>query len=200
MPFRFAGQYFDEETELCYSRFRYYDPSTGLFTQQDPIGLAGGMPNMYAYVSDSNTQIDPFGLSGGSLFRGDIGYNGGDIGSSLGNSGADITTPWEHVKMGDNPSGKTSAFKSFTTNSKTAKFFGADKMSNISKVSMADLKKLEAEGVIKIHTPESVADMMKKSGNKKLRIDTNNVKQIMAKNNEILVEGVIDKKYIKGCH
>ncbi len=62
IPFRFAGQYYDQETELCYSRFRYYDSSTGTFISQDPIGLAGGMPNMYAYVFDSNTQVDPFGL------------------------------------------------------------------------------------------------------------------------------------------
>ena len=54
--------YFDEETELCYNRFRYYSPDSGTYISQDPIGLAGGMPNMYAYVPDSNSQFDPFGL------------------------------------------------------------------------------------------------------------------------------------------
>lgn len=64
MPFRFAGQYYDQETELCYLRFRYYDNSTGAFISQDPIGLAGNMPNMYSYVADSNSWVDPFGLLG----------------------------------------------------------------------------------------------------------------------------------------
>ena len=42
---RFQGQYFDEETGLHYNRHRYYDPSVGLFTTQDPIGLLGGINN-----------------------------------------------------------------------------------------------------------------------------------------------------------
>ena len=43
IPFRFQGQYEDEETELYYNRFRYYDSQQGQYTQQDPIGLAGGI-------------------------------------------------------------------------------------------------------------------------------------------------------------
>lgn len=54
--------YFDEETELCYNRHRYYDPSTGIYTQKDPISILGGL-NVYAYVHDSNTWIDPYGLA-----------------------------------------------------------------------------------------------------------------------------------------
>ncbi len=55
--------YFDEETELYNVRHRYYSSDTGTFISQDPIGLAGGMPNQYSYVHDSNTWIDPFGLN-----------------------------------------------------------------------------------------------------------------------------------------
>ena len=62
IPFRYQGQYFDFETGLCYNRFRYYSPETGLYISQDPIGLAGGNPNFYAYVFDSNIQVDVFGL------------------------------------------------------------------------------------------------------------------------------------------
>ncbi len=62
IPFRFQGQYEDQETGLYYNRFRYYSPETGSYISQDPIGLAGNNPNFYAYVFDSNTQVDVFGL------------------------------------------------------------------------------------------------------------------------------------------
>ena len=61
VPFLFQGQYFDEETDLCYNRFRYYSPGTGLYISQDPVGLAGGMA-LYSYVHDLNSWIDPLGL------------------------------------------------------------------------------------------------------------------------------------------
>jgi RHS repeat-associated protein len=61
-PFRFPGQYEDEETGLYYNRFRYYDPETGGYVSQDPIGLAGGM-RLLGYVRDPITQLDPLGLS-----------------------------------------------------------------------------------------------------------------------------------------
>ena len=41
-PFRLQNQYFDEETGLHYNFFRYYEPDTGRFINQDPIGLLGG--------------------------------------------------------------------------------------------------------------------------------------------------------------
>ena len=61
-PFRYQGQYEDEETGLYYNRFRYYDPSTGAYISQDPIGLAGGNPTLYGYVSDTNSWVDTLGL------------------------------------------------------------------------------------------------------------------------------------------
>ena len=62
IPFRQLGQYEDEETGLYYNRFRCYDPNTGLFISQDPIGLASGEYNFYSYVHDTNNWIDPLGL------------------------------------------------------------------------------------------------------------------------------------------
>ncbi|MBF7093090.1 type IV secretion protein Rhs [Flavobacterium sp. ALJ2] len=67
LPFRQLGQYEDVETGLYYNRFRYYNPETGVYISQDPIGLAGNNPNFYAYVHDSNRMVDPFGLM--ELFR-----------------------------------------------------------------------------------------------------------------------------------
>jgi RHS repeat-associated protein len=58
---RFQGQYFDRETGLHYSLFRYYDPETGRFITQDPISLQGGY-NLYEYAPNALTWIDPLGL------------------------------------------------------------------------------------------------------------------------------------------
>lgn len=46
------GQYYDEETNLHYNHFRYYDPTIGRYITSDPVGLKGGL-NTYNYV-DSN--------------------------------------------------------------------------------------------------------------------------------------------------
>lgn len=58
---RFQGQYFDEETGLHYNRHRYYNPNTGQFINQDPIGLLGGI-NSYQYVPNPTGWVDPLGL------------------------------------------------------------------------------------------------------------------------------------------
>ena len=63
VPFRQLGQYEDEETGLYYNRFRYYDPNTGGYISQDPIGLAGNNPTLYGYVRDINIWVDRFGLN-----------------------------------------------------------------------------------------------------------------------------------------
>ena len=58
---RMQGQYLDRETGLHYNLFRYYDPDCGRFTQQDPIGLAGGI-NLYQYAPNALGWVDPLGL------------------------------------------------------------------------------------------------------------------------------------------
>jgi len=63
-PWRWPGQYEDEETGLYYNGFRYYDPETGTYISQDPIGLEGGLA-AYAYVPDPLRWIDPLGLNCG---------------------------------------------------------------------------------------------------------------------------------------
>jgi RHS repeat-associated protein len=59
---RFAGQWFDAESGLHYNYNRYYDPNSGQYLSQDPIGLAGGMRTQ-AYVADPVHWVDPLGLA-----------------------------------------------------------------------------------------------------------------------------------------
>ena len=63
-PFKYQGQYYDPEIELCYNRFRYYHPETGRYISEDPIKLLGGF-NVFAYVSGTNAWVDLLGLEGG---------------------------------------------------------------------------------------------------------------------------------------
>jgi len=62
VQFLFQGQYYDRETGLAYNRFRYYSPKMGMYVSQDPIGLAGGILNLYGYVDDTLSFIDILGL------------------------------------------------------------------------------------------------------------------------------------------
>ncbi len=58
----YTGRELDSESGLIYYRARYYDASTGLFTNEDPIRFDGGDTNLYRYVF--NAPIiwrDPFG-------------------------------------------------------------------------------------------------------------------------------------------
>jgi RHS repeat-associated protein len=51
-----------DATGHLYRRNRYYDQSTGRFTQEDPIGLAGGI-NLYGFADGDPVNFsDPFGL------------------------------------------------------------------------------------------------------------------------------------------
>jgi RHS repeat-associated protein len=59
---RFPGQYADSETGLFYNYFRTYQPNQGRYTQNDPIGLAGGL-NRFGYVGGNPLFLsDPTGL------------------------------------------------------------------------------------------------------------------------------------------
>ena len=59
-PFRFRGQFEDEETGLHYNRYRYYDPEIGRYISPDPIGLEGGL-NLYGYGPNPVGWADPMG-------------------------------------------------------------------------------------------------------------------------------------------
>ena len=66
-PYRFGGGYTDAATGLIKLGVRYYDPTQGRFTQQDPTGQEA---NSYAYVWDDPTS---FSDSTGASVWGDIG-------------------------------------------------------------------------------------------------------------------------------
>ena len=61
---RYPGQQYDSATGLSYNYFRDYDPSTGRYSQSDPIGLRGGI-STYGYVgANPLIYVDPLGLEG----------------------------------------------------------------------------------------------------------------------------------------
>jgi len=61
-PFRFPGQYYDQETGLHYNYFRDYKPDIGRYLTPDPIGLEGGI-NLFVYVGNNPVNYtDPMGL------------------------------------------------------------------------------------------------------------------------------------------
>lgn len=76
-PFRFSTKYQDDESDLVYYGFRYYNPSTGRWLIRDPLGesgfevlrrrksdVFGDGPNLYQFVRNAPVHvIDAFGLT-----------------------------------------------------------------------------------------------------------------------------------------
>ncbi|WP_249221050.1 RHS repeat-associated core domain-containing protein, partial [Serratia rubidaea] len=103
-PLRFQGQYFDAETGLHYNRYRYYDPQTGSYISQDPIGLRGGL-NLYQYVPNPLGWVDPLGWASIWVSASEINYSQRtvrnilsdgkttikDLSESMGKDGFDLT-------------------------------------------------------------------------------------------------------------
>jgi RHS repeat-associated protein len=58
-PFRFSTKYQDDETDLVYYGYRYYNASTGRFLNQDPIGEQGGL-NLYGFCGNNPVKNNDF--------------------------------------------------------------------------------------------------------------------------------------------
>ena len=64
-PLRFSTKYQDDETDLLYYGYRYYNPSTGRWNSKDPIGEQGG-DNEYASCGNAlATLYDYLGMAYG---------------------------------------------------------------------------------------------------------------------------------------
>ena len=104
-PFRFQGQYEDEETGLYYNRFRYYDSNIGGYINQDPIGLLGKNPTLYSYVSNSNNYIDSNGLHiADAIYTNPQGISG-EVGSFSSQKGGLHSEPQILNQMGNQKGG-----------------------------------------------------------------------------------------------
>lgn len=58
----FTAREYDATTDLQYNRKRWYDPATGRWLSEDPIGFGGGDYNLSRYVGNGPTNaIDPEG-------------------------------------------------------------------------------------------------------------------------------------------
>jgi RHS repeat-associated protein len=63
IPYAFHGREFDAESRLYYFRARYYDPQSGRFLVEDPVGLSVGF-NLYSFVDNNPVKfVDPLGLA-----------------------------------------------------------------------------------------------------------------------------------------
>ncbi len=63
-PFQYTARELDSETNLYFYRARYYDPASGRFISEDPVGFDGGDINVYRYsFNEPVLLIDPSGLT-----------------------------------------------------------------------------------------------------------------------------------------
>ncbi|WP_437798152.1 restriction endonuclease fold toxin [Sorangium sp. So ce693] len=108
-PFRLLGQYADDETGLCYTRFRYFDPEIGGWCNPDPLGIAGG-PNLFAFDGSPTAHIDPFGLAKGKVlgeagkaWEEEVRRASGGTSQIIEGREIDSVTPTELIQAKDSP-------------------------------------------------------------------------------------------------
>jgi RHS repeat-associated protein len=92
---------------IDYNYYRYYDPSTGRYTQSDRLGLFDG-PNTYAYVYNNPlTYTDP---------TGEFGLAGAGYGAIAGGIGGYISGGWQGALAGAGAGALVGAINPFAAN------------------------------------------------------------------------------------
>ena len=61
-PLLFIGQYEDQESGWVYNRFRFYDPWSGVYGSQDPLGVTPNPATPQGYVGNPVLWVDPDAL------------------------------------------------------------------------------------------------------------------------------------------
>jgi RHS repeat-associated protein len=107
--FRFSSKEYEATVGLSYFGYRWYDPTAGVWTTKDPLGIAGGL-NAHRFCNNSPINyIDPFGLVAiyihGIWFPDTL----DDMANTVGGnhrvykwSGSLTATALEHVNIGGN--------------------------------------------------------------------------------------------------
>jgi RHS repeat-associated protein len=102
LAFAYTGRMFDSETGLQNNSHRWYDPATGRWISEDPIGFAAGDANLYRYVGNGVTgATDPSGLDEKVLFPVEfesLVYLNGTLGVGEDSNGIHITMTLERVQ------------------------------------------------------------------------------------------------------
>ncbi|EGE0302774.1 RHS repeat protein [Escherichia albertii] len=106
-PYRLPGQQYDDESGLCYNRYRYYEPLQGRYITQDPIGLKGGL-NPYQYPLNPIEHIDPLGLAldliynspSDPIYKGSLNVREFPTGFTVGGHGTPTSMNDDRIKKG----------------------------------------------------------------------------------------------------
>ncbi len=125
----YTGRELDGETGLYYYRARYYEPITGRFISEDPIGFGAGDTNLYRYVNNSPTNYtDPSGTIIPQIIGGFI-SGGIDLSVQLWNKGGDFSkVDWVSVGVNTAIGAATVGLGSFITKGVTS--FGTQAVLN----------------------------------------------------------------------
>jgi RHS repeat-associated protein len=86
VSYAYTGREWDPAINLQYNRNRWYDPGTGRWISQDPIGFRAGDQNLYRYVGNNVINaIDPNGTDIWYLLDSDAVCGAGHAGMIIGN-------------------------------------------------------------------------------------------------------------------
>ncbi|MGC4064587.1 MAG: RHS repeat-associated core domain-containing protein [Polyangiaceae bacterium] len=100
-PFRLLGQVADDDAELCFTRYRCFDPEIGSWISSDPLEVAGGL-NLYGFDGAPTDVVDPLGLATGRGNPHKINFSQRTVGENVDQYTADMKREngWDWNKSG----------------------------------------------------------------------------------------------------